>query len=73
MGPLFSCSVIAVSLEDPPHKMGQQCEEQQHKPPANPDQEVEGQLRGVDLFFVHEPHATTLSRRRLSQIHCLHL
>ena len=40
-------------LENSPHKVRQQREQQQHKHPANPDQEVRRQLRRVDFFLVH--------------------
>jgi hypothetical protein len=47
------------ALEEPPHKVRQQCEQQQHKHPANPYQEVQGHLRRVDFFLVHTPNAST--------------
>ena len=44
---------LAKRLEKSPNKVRQECEQQQHEYPANPDEEVQRQLRRVDLFFVH--------------------
>ena len=34
-------------LEEPPHKVGQHCKQQQHEHPANPDEEVQREARRV--------------------------
>lgn len=41
------------SLEDPPNKVRQKREKQQHEHTAHPDQKVQGHLWIVDFFFVH--------------------
>jgi hypothetical protein len=43
---------LTSALEDPPHEMGEQGEQQEHEG-ADPDQESGGELRGFDLFLVH--------------------
>jgi hypothetical protein len=40
-------------LEEPPHEVCQQREQQQHEHPTNPNQKIQSHLRRVDLFFVH--------------------
>jgi len=51
-GAMFSASGKR-PLENLPHKMGQQSEEQQHKHAANPDQEVHRRLWRINFLFVH--------------------
>src|ERR1700677_3126074 len=58
-------STARSALEEPPHKVRQQCEQQQHKHPANPYQEVQGHLRRVDFFLVHTPNASTHAARSI--------
>ena len=41
------------TLEDPPDKVGQQGEDQQHEYATDPDQEVQRHFRRIDLFLVH--------------------
>jgi hypothetical protein len=40
-------------LENPPDKVRQQREQQQHKYASDPDQEVQRHFRRVDLFLIH--------------------
>jgi len=49
MGPFFLAA--DQRLEDPPHKMGQQCEQEQHEYAAHPDEKIPGHFGIVNLFF----------------------
>ena len=50
MGPFFR---ERGGLEDPPDKVRQEREQQQHEYSANPDEEVPRHSGVVDLFLVH--------------------
>ena len=51
-----------IPLEDPPQKVRQKREQQQHEYSADPDEEVQGHLWIIDPFLIQWPNATTLSR-----------
>ena len=71
MGPLF-CALYLRTLEDPPNKVGQQREQQQHEYASDPDQEVQRHFWRVNLFLIHTLTLTqTLSRGLPTRIHCL--
>lgn len=40
-------------LEEPPDEVREEREQEQHKHPADPDQEVHRQLRRVDFLLIH--------------------
>ena len=51
-GATFICHKLGL-LQDFPHEVGEQGEQQQHEDASNPNQEVSGQSRGVYFFLVH--------------------
>ena len=40
-------------LQNSPHEVGEEGEQQQHEDTSNPNQEIGGQSRGVYFFLVH--------------------
>lgn len=51
-GATFICDKLGL-LQDFPHEVGEEGEQQQHEDASNPNQEVSGQSRGVYFSLVH--------------------
>lgn len=51
-GATFICDTPGL-LQDFPHEVGEESEQQQHEDASNPNQKVSGQSRGVYFFLVH--------------------
>ena len=51
-GATFICDKLGL-LQNSPHEVGEEGEQQQHEDASNPNQEVSCQSRGVYFFLVH--------------------
>jgi hypothetical protein len=49
----FFSRALLTPLEDPPDKVGQQREDQQHEYASDPDQEVQRHFWRIDVFLIH--------------------